>query len=71
MSEFLRDALLELLFRLMASHVDRGLSYDEALMLAVVEIRRQIRGTRYDLEALMIAEVMHRIADARHDTRLH
>src|SRR6185436_2863166 len=49
MSQFLRDALLELLFREMAEHVNRGLDYDEALILGVEEIKRQIRGSRLDL----------------------
>ena len=62
MSQFLRDALLELLMRHMAFHVDRGCRYDEALILGVEEIRRQIRGSRNDLAARLIDE-------ARRDAR--
>lgn len=72
MTPFLRDALIELLFRHMAAHIDNGLDYDEALILGVNEIRRQIRGTRLDLETTMInqavAEVraMHWYGDKLH-----
>jgi hypothetical protein len=61
MSQFLRDALVDLLFRHMAVHIDNGLDYDEALILGVEEIRRQIRGTRLDLESLMINDAMAQV----------
>ena len=72
MSQHLRDALLELLFREMAEHVNRGLDYDEALILGVEEIKRQIRGSRLDLASRLIDEATR---DARYSrergTRLH
>jgi hypothetical protein len=72
MSPFLRDALVELLFQHMAVHVERGLSYDEALTLGVQEIRHQIRGSRLDLEAMLIEHAMHQVHEARQDgTKLH
>ena len=72
MSQFLRDALIELLFRHMADHINRGLDYDEALILGVDEIRRQIRGTRLDLESRMINDAMREVREAHENgTRLH
>ena len=62
-SQFLRDALIELLFRHMAAHIERGLSYDEALILGVQEIRHQIRGTRLDLEALMVNDAVRQVRE--------
>jgi hypothetical protein len=72
MSHHLRDALLEHLFRLMAEHVSRGLDYDEALILGLEEINRQIRGTRPDLATRLIDEATRDVRDARdRGTRLH
>jgi hypothetical protein len=72
MSQFLRDALLELLFRHMAEHVERGCDYDEALILGVQEIRRQIRGSRLDLEAMMIDEAVRQVHEAHQSgSKLH
>jgi hypothetical protein len=72
MSQFLRDALIELLFRHMADHIDRGLTHEEALILGVEEIRRQIRGTRLDLEATMINDAMREVREAHENgERLH
>jgi hypothetical protein len=72
MNQFLRDALLDLLFQQMAAHIERGLSYDEALILGVEEIRRQIRGSRLDLATKLIDNT---ICDARyareHRSELH
>jgi hypothetical protein len=72
MNQFLRDALLDLLFQQMAAHIERGLSYDEALILGVEEIRRQIRGSRLDLATTLIDNT---ICDARyareHESKLH
>ena len=70
MNQFLRDALLDLLFQHMAAHVERGLDYDEALILGVDEIRRQIRGTRLDLETTMINDAMRELR-ALHGDKLH
>ena len=70
MNQFLRDALLDLLFQHMAAHVERGLDYDEALILSVDEIRRQIRGTRLDLETTMINDAMRELR-ALHGDKLH
>ena len=64
MSPFLREALLELLFRHMAAHIERGLDYDKALILGVAEIRRQIRGSRLDLEVMLIEHAMHQAHEA-------
>ena len=47
-----------------------GLDYDEALILGVDEIRRQIRGTRLDLEATMINEAVREVR-ALHGDKLH
>jgi hypothetical protein len=44
MSQFLREALLELLMQRMADHMQSGLSDDEALMVSVAEINLQIQG---------------------------
>ena len=72
MSQFLRDALLELLFWRMAAHLDRGCDYDEALILGVEEIRHQIRESRLDLSTTMINQAMLDIRYAReHGTKLH
>jgi hypothetical protein len=72
MSQELRDALLDLLFRHMAEHVERGLSYDEALILGVAEIRRQIRGSRLDLAAMLIDRAASDAHHARENgTKLH
>jgi hypothetical protein len=72
MNQFLRDALLDLLFQRMAVHIERGLSDDEALILGVEEIRRQIRGSRLDLATKLIDNT---ICDARyareHGSKLH
>jgi len=54
MSEWLRDALLELLFWHMAAHIDNGADYDEALRLGVEEIRQQIRQSRRDLADMLL-----------------
>jgi hypothetical protein len=70
MNQFLRDALLDLLFQHMAAHIERGLDYDEALLLGVDEIRRQIRGTRLDLETTMINDAMREVR-ALHGDKLH
>jgi len=66
----LRDALLDLLFQHMAAHIERGLDYDEALILGVDEIRRQIRGTRLDLETTMINDAVREVR-ALHGDKLH
>jgi hypothetical protein len=72
MNQFLRDALLDLLFQHMTAHIERGLSYDEALILGAAEIRRQIRGSRLDLVTTLINNT---ICDARyareHGSKLH
>jgi len=70
MNQFLRDALLDLLFQHMAAHIERGLDYDEALILGVDEIRRQIRGTRLDLETTMINDAVRELR-ALHGDKLH
>ena len=70
MSQFLRDALIDKLFWEMAKHVDGGLDFDEALILAVEEVRRQIRGTRLDLEATMINEAVREVR-ALHGDQIH
>jgi len=54
MSQWLRDALLELLFWRMAAHIDNGADYDEALRLGVEEIRQQIRESRRDLADMLL-----------------
>ena len=63
MTEFLRDALIDLLFAHMVVHIDRGLDYDEALLLGVAEIRHQIRESRGDVAAMLISQA---VSDARH-----
>ena len=70
MNQFVRDALLDLLFQHMAAHIERGLDYDEALILGVDEIRRQIRGTRLDLETTMINHAIREVR-ALHGDKLH
>ena len=54
MRQWLRDALLELLFWHMAAHIDNGADYDEALRLGVEEIRQQIRQSRRDLADMLL-----------------
>jgi len=75
MNQQLRDALLELLFRRMARHVQRGLSYDEALILGVEEIRRQIRETRPDIARKLVDTAVNDVRYAResgvHGMKLH
>jgi hypothetical protein len=63
MSQFLRDALLELLLLRMADYIDCGFGDDEALLLGVEEIRQQIRESRLDLQTRLIDEA---IRDARY-----
>jgi len=58
MNQFLRDALLELLFWHMAAHIDNGADYDEALRLGVEEIRQQIRESRRDLADMLLDRAM-------------
>jgi hypothetical protein len=70
MNKFLHDALIELLFRHMAEHVVRGLDYGEALILSVDEIRRQIRGTRLDMESKMINDAVREVREL-HGDKLH
>jgi hypothetical protein len=72
MNQFLRDALLDLLFQHMAAHIERGLSYDEALILGVEEIRRQIRGSRLDLATKLIDNTICNASYLReHGSKLH
>jgi len=70
MNKFLHDALMNLLFEHMTEHIVRGLDYDEALILSVDEIRRQIRGTRMDLEATMINDAVREVRALNGD-KLH
>ena len=58
MNRHLREALLELLFWRMAEHLDRGLDYDEALILGVAEIRQQIRESRRDLADMLLSRAV-------------
>ena len=69
MSQFLRDALLDLLFQHMAFHLDRGVDYDEALTLGVDEIRRQIRQSRGDVTEILLSVAVCDVINARE--RLH
>lgn len=72
MSQFLRDALLELLMRRMADYMECGFSDDEALILGVQEIKHQIRESRMDLASRLIDETERDARDARErGTRLH
>jgi hypothetical protein len=73
MSQHLRDALLEHLMRLMADHMDRGLTHDEALIVSIEEIRQQIRGSREDLATRLINETVRAAHYSRelYGTRLH
>jgi len=72
MSQHLRDALLEHLMRLMADHMERGLTDNEALIVSVGEIRQQIRESRADLASLLIDEATRDAQHARErGTRLH
>jgi len=72
MSQYLRDALLNHLMRLMADHMERGLTDDEALIVSVGEIRQQIRESRVDLAARLIEETVRDAQYARErGTRLH
>ena len=72
MSQHLRDALLELLMLRMADYKCCGFSDDEALILGVEEMKRQIRESRADLAALLIDEARRDARDARErGTRLH
>jgi len=72
MSQHLRDALLEHLMRLMADHMERGLTDNEALIVSVGEIRQQIRESRADLASLLIDEATRDASSARErGTRLH
>ena len=69
MSQFLRDALLDLLFQHMAVHIDHGLDYDEALTLGVDEIRRLIRESRGDVTEMLLSVAVCDVLNARE--RLH
>jgi len=72
MSQDLRDALLNLLFELMAEHIQAGLDYDEALLLGVEEIRRQIRGSRAELAIRLVDIATRDVRYAReYGTQLH
>lgn len=62
MSQFLRDALIDMLFRHMAEHIERGVEFDEALRLGVDEIRRQIRGSRADIERQLVDQAVSDLA---------
>ena len=72
MSQELRDGLLNLLFKLMAEHINNGCDYDEALMLGVEEIRRQIRGSRAELAIRLVDIATRDVRYAReYGTQLH
>jgi hypothetical protein len=72
MSQFLRDALLELLMLRMADYKTCGFDDEEALKLGVEEIRQQIRESRVDLAARLIDEATRDAQYARErGTRLH
>jgi len=74
MTHELRNALLELLFRRMAWHIQRGCNYDEALVLGAEEIMRQIRGTRPDIARKLVDTAVMDVAYAResgHGMKLH
>jgi hypothetical protein len=64
-SQWLRDALLELLELQMAEHIERGLDYHEALVLGVEEIKRQIRESRGDLVTMLTDDVVLQARYAR------
>jgi len=70
MNKDMHEALIKLLFEHMAEHLMRGLDYDEALILSVDEIRRQIRGTRLDLESTMINDAVREVREL-HGDKLH
>lgn len=71
-SQWLRGALLDLLELHMAEHIDRGLEYDEALMLGVAEIRHQIRESRGDLVTMLMDDTVLQARYARErGTKLH
>ena len=72
MNQSPRDALIDLLFQHMAAHIERGLDYDEALVLGVAEIRHQIRQSRGDLTEMLLGHAVSSVRSARdHGTRLH
>lgn len=72
MTQDLRDRLINHLFALMTEHILRGLDFDEALILGVDEIRRQIRGTRLDLEVTLINDAMREVRAMHvHGDKLH
>ena len=72
MNHELRDKLIQFLSTLMAEHIERGCDYDEALILGVEEIRRQIRQSRGDLVEMLIGHAVSDVHHARdHGTRLH
>ena len=70
MNQPLRDALIDLLFQHMAAHIERGLDYDEALVLGVAEIRHQIRQSRGDLTEMLLSHAVNSVHYSR-ETRLH
>jgi hypothetical protein len=70
--ESLHDKMVAYLFMLMAEHIDRGVAFDEALILGVNEIRRQIRESRGDLVEMLIGNAVHDIHYVRENTaKLH
>lgn len=70
--ESLHDKLVAYLFMLMTEHIDRGVAFDEALILGVREIRRQIRESRGDLVDMLIDDAVHDVHFMREiATKLH
>jgi hypothetical protein len=65
MSQWLRDALLDLLELHMADHIERGCDYNEALMLGVAEIKYQIRGSQGDLVTMLVNDTVLQARYAR------
>jgi len=70
--ESLHDKLVAYLFMLMTEHIDRGVAFNEALILGVSEIRRQIRESRGDLVEMLIEDAVRDIHYVRENTaKLH
>lgn len=62
MNQFIRDAMIDLLFRQMSEHIARGVAFDEALTVSLEEIRRQIRESRADIKRQLVDQAVSDLA---------
>ena len=65
MSQWLQDAMHELLEVHIAEHMDRGMDYREAVILAAAEIKHQIRESRGDLVEMLVNDTVLQARYAR------